>query len=64
VVGFHYYSIVVDGAAVADPATRTFFGSGWENSGIEIPEAAAWPVLQVRHPITACSRTRLHSTRK
>jgi enterochelin esterase family protein len=40
VVGFHYYSLVVDGAAVADPATRTFFGSGWENSGIEIPEAA------------------------
>jgi enterochelin esterase family protein len=23
---------------VADPATRTFFGSGWDNSGIEIPE--------------------------
>jgi enterochelin esterase-like enzyme len=40
VVGFHYYSLVVDGARVADPATRTFFGSGWENSGIEIPEAA------------------------
>jgi enterochelin esterase family protein len=39
VVGFHYYSIVVDGAVVADPSTRTFFGSGWENSGIEIPEA-------------------------
>jgi enterochelin esterase family protein len=38
VVGFHYYSLVVDGATVADPATRTFFGSGWENSGIEIPE--------------------------
>jgi len=36
-VGFHYYSIVVDGAVMADPATRTFFGSGWENSGIEIP---------------------------
>ncbi len=41
VVGFHYYSIVVDGAVTADPATRTFFGSGWDNSGIEIPEAAA-----------------------
>src|SRR3954449_2598209 len=27
VVGFHYYSIVVDGAVMADPATRTFFGS-------------------------------------
>jgi enterochelin esterase-like enzyme len=40
VVGFHYYSLVVDGVTVADPATRTFFGSGWENSGIEIPEAA------------------------
>jgi len=40
VVGFHYYSLVVDGATVADPATRTFFGSGWENSGIEIPEGA------------------------
>ena len=39
VVGFHYYSIVVDGAVMADPATRTFFGSGWDNSGIEIPEA-------------------------
>ena len=29
VVGFHYYSIVVDGAVTADPATRTFFGSGY-----------------------------------
>jgi len=38
VVGFHYYSVVVDGATVADPSTRTFFGSGWDNSGIEIPE--------------------------
>jgi enterochelin esterase-like enzyme len=38
VIGFHYYTITVDGAVVADPATRTFFGSGWDNSGIEIPE--------------------------
>jgi len=41
VVGFHYYSILVDGAVVADPATRTFFGSGWDNSGIEIPSPDA-----------------------
>jgi enterochelin esterase-like enzyme len=41
VAGFHYYTIVVDGATVADPATRTFFGSGWDNSGIEIPEPDA-----------------------
>ena len=40
VEGFHYYSLIVDGATVADPATRTFFGSGWDNSGIEIPEAS------------------------
>lgn len=53
VIGFHYYSIVVDGAVVADPATRTFFGSGWDNSGIEIPEpeadAAYYTVTDVPH---------------
>ena len=37
VVGFHYYSLQIDGATVADPSTMTFFGSGWQNSGIEIP---------------------------
>ncbi len=37
VVGFHYYTISIDGAAVSDPATRTFFGSGFDNSGIEVP---------------------------
>lgn len=35
--GFHYYSIVVDGAVIADPATGTFFGSGWNDSAVEIP---------------------------
>jgi enterochelin esterase-like enzyme len=39
VVGFHYYTVTVDGATMADPSTRTYFGSGWENSAIEIPEA-------------------------
>ena len=37
VVGFHYYSVQIDGATTADPSTMTFFGSGWQNSGIEIP---------------------------
>jgi hypothetical protein len=41
VVGFHYYSLRVDGATVADPSTMTSFGSGWLNSGIEIPEPDA-----------------------
>ncbi len=38
VVGFHYYTLSIDGAVVADPATRSFFGSGFYNSGIEIPD--------------------------
>src|ERR687892_2876623 len=41
VVGFHYYTLSIDGAVVADPATRTFFGSGFYNSAIEVPEPAA-----------------------
>ena len=41
VVGFHYYSLAIDGVVVADPATRTFFGSGWHNSAIEVPEPTA-----------------------
>jgi enterochelin esterase family protein len=40
VVGFHYYAIVVDGVRVTDMNTKTFFGSNWEMSGIEIPEGA------------------------
>ncbi len=39
VPGFHYYSLVIDGVAVADPASETFFGMSREASGIEIPEA-------------------------
>jgi enterochelin esterase family protein len=41
VVGFHYYTLHIDGAVVADPSTVTFFGGGWWNSGIEIPEPEA-----------------------
>jgi enterochelin esterase-like enzyme len=36
--GFHYYNINVDGATVADPSSEGFFGSGWLQSGIEVPE--------------------------
>jgi enterochelin esterase-like enzyme len=37
VVGFHYYSLQIDGAVIADPSTHTYFGSGWQNSAIEVP---------------------------
>ena len=38
VVGFHYYFILVDGVAVVDPATDTFFGCNRLAGGIEVPE--------------------------
>jgi len=37
--GFHYYSIIVDGASVADPNSETFFGVSKMMSGIEVPSA-------------------------
>jgi enterochelin esterase-like enzyme len=37
--GFHYYSLLIDGLAVADPASETFYGMGRMASGIEIPYA-------------------------
>ena len=36
--GFHYYSLVVDGVAVNDPGSHTFYGTGKDSSGIEVPE--------------------------
>ncbi len=38
VPGFHYYSVVIDGAELNDPGSHTFFGGGRDASGIEIPE--------------------------
>ena len=35
--GFHYYSLVIDGVAVADPSSETFYGMSRNASGIEIP---------------------------
>jgi RNase P/RNase MRP subunit p29 len=38
--GFHYYSLLIDGVAVADPASESFYGMGRMASGIEIPFSA------------------------
>ncbi len=35
--GFHYYSILLDDVAIADPNSETFFGMDRMASGIEIP---------------------------
>src|ERR1035437_6936077 len=36
VVGFHYYSLLVDGAAVNDPGSYAFFGTSKDASGLEV----------------------------
>jgi enterochelin esterase-like enzyme len=35
--GFHYYSLLIDGVAVADPASESFYGMSRMASGIEMP---------------------------
>jgi enterochelin esterase-like enzyme len=39
--GLHYYTIIVDGAEVADPASTAFFGGSKWASAVEVPEAGA-----------------------
>ena len=36
--GFHYYSLIIDGVSVADPASQSFYGTGKMSSAIDIPE--------------------------
>lgn len=36
-LGFHYYSLVVDGVMFSDPASESFYGTGKMSSAIEIP---------------------------
>jgi enterochelin esterase-like enzyme len=38
VPGFHYYWLLVDGVAVNDPGSETYFGYGKPTSGVEVPE--------------------------
>jgi enterochelin esterase-like enzyme len=49
--GFHYYSLVIDGVAVADPASESFYGMGRMASGIEIPykDTDAYTIKDVPH---------------
>jgi len=38
VEGFHYYALDADGVRMNDPASHTFFGTGKDTSGVEVPE--------------------------
>jgi enterochelin esterase-like enzyme len=37
-IGFHYYSMVIDGVPVVDPSSQAFYGMGRMASGIDIAE--------------------------
>ncbi|HEY1209327.1 MAG TPA: alpha/beta hydrolase-fold protein [Terracidiphilus sp.] len=41
VPGFHYYTLLIDGAEFSDPGSHSYFGGGKDASGIEIPESGA-----------------------
>jgi enterochelin esterase family protein len=51
VPGFHYYSLVIEGVRVADPASESFYGTGRMASAIDIPEEGAdfYEVKDVPH---------------
>jgi enterochelin esterase-like enzyme len=49
--GFHYYSLVIDGVSVADPASEAYYGTGRMSSAIEIPEPGVdfYSIKEVPH---------------
>ncbi len=51
VPGFHYYTLIIDGAEVADPGTHGYFGGGKDASGVEVPEpgSAYYSAQDVAH---------------
>ena len=51
VPGFHYYSLIIDGVSVADPASPSFYGCSRWSSAIEIPEEGMddFEVQAVKH---------------
>jgi enterochelin esterase-like enzyme len=51
VPGFHYYTLIVDGAEGADPNTHAYFGGGKPASAVEVPEPGSnyYSVQDVPH---------------
>ncbi len=39
VEGFHYYALDVNGIRMNDPGSHTYFGTGKDTSGVEVPES-------------------------
>lgn len=62
VEGFHYYQVIIDGVATADPNGKPFFGMGRWVSGVEIPEGAAGDYYAVKDvPHGNVSRSKYYS---
>lgn len=51
VPGLHYYTLIIDGAEVADPGSHSFFGGGKDASMVEVPEPGStyYSVQEVPH---------------
>ena len=48
VVGFHYYTMNVDGKRISDPNSKEFYGSNYWQSGIDVPaECPAYDLARV-----------------
>lgn len=49
--GFYYYWLLVDGVAVNDPSSETYFGYGRPTSGLEVPDRSVdfYEIQDVRH---------------
>ena len=61
VPGFHYYTLLIDGAEVSDPGSHSFFGGGKDASAIEIPEAGSTYYLPQNVPHGAVREAWYHS---
>ena len=53
--GFHYYQLLIDGAAIPDPGSLCFYGAGRFGSGIEIPaqDREFYALKDVPHGLTS-----------
>lgn len=51
VLGFHYYSLIIDGVPVVDPSSQAFYGMGRMASGIDIadPDGDYYRLKNVPH---------------
>ena len=61
VVGFHYYTMNVDGKRVSDPNSKEFYGSNFWQSGIDVPEAGVDYYLEKKVPHGEIEIVKYHS---